>query len=62
LLVLNEPFQALDERFIRKVRQWLDARLRPDQTLIFVSHYRKEMPRTVDRVLQLDAGRIVKMR
>lgn len=62
LLVLDEPFQGLDARLIRKARQWLDERLRPEQTLIFVSHQLKEIPHTVTRVLQLDSGRVVAVR
>jgi molybdate transport system ATP-binding protein len=59
LLVLDEPFQGLDEQMMRKARRWLETHLRPEQTLIFVSHYRKEIPRTVHRVLELEAGRVV---
>ena len=62
LLILDEPFQGLDELRIQKARHWLDDRLRAEQTLIFVSHYRKEVPQTVHRVLQLDAGRVVEVR
>jgi molybdate transport system ATP-binding protein len=62
VLVLDEPFQGMDERLMRKVRRWLEDRLRPEQTLIFVSHERKEIPQTVQHVLQLVAGRVVEMR
>jgi molybdate transport system ATP-binding protein len=61
LVVLDEPFQGLDERLMRKARHWLEERLRPEQTLIFVSHYPKEIPQTVRSFLHLDAGRIVEM-
>jgi molybdate transport system ATP-binding protein len=59
LLVLDEPFQALDEQAIDHVRDWLDRRLRQDQTLIFVSHVPEEIPRTVTRRLRLEEGRVV---
>ncbi len=62
LLVLDEPFQALDADTIRRVRDWLDTRLRQDQTLLFVTHYAAEIPRTVNRRLRLEAGRVVEMR
>jgi molybdate transport system ATP-binding protein len=62
LLVLDEPFQAMDELLVQKARQWLDHRLRPEQTMIFVSHDPKEIPRTVNRLLRLDAGSVVEMR
>jgi molybdate transport system ATP-binding protein len=58
LLVLDEPFQGLDERLMRKARHWLEDQLSPEQTLILVSHQQNEIPRTVQRVLRLDAGRV----
>jgi molybdate transport system ATP-binding protein len=62
LLVLDEPFQGLDALLVRKARQWLDEQLGREQTMIFVSHYRDEIPRTVNRLLELDLGRVVEMR
>jgi molybdate transport system ATP-binding protein len=59
VLILDEPFQGLDERMIARARDWLESRLRPDQTLIFVSHYPGEVPRSVNRRLRLDNGRVV---
>jgi molybdate transport system ATP-binding protein len=59
LLVLDEPFQGLDENTVRLARTWLETRLRPDQTLLFVSHLPAEIPRTVNRVLRLEGGRVV---
>jgi molybdate transport system ATP-binding protein len=59
LLILDEPFQGLDERIIRRARDWIDSRLQPDQTVIFVSHYEAEIPLTVNRRLRLDEGRVV---
>ncbi len=59
LLVLDEPFQALDVDMIQRSRAWLDTRLRADQTLLFVTHYDAEIPQTVNRILRLDAGRVV---
>jgi molybdate transport system ATP-binding protein len=56
LLVLDEPFQGLDAKAIDRAREWLEQRLRPDQTLLFVSHIPEEIPRTVDRVLRLEDG------
>src|SRR5204862_6156498 len=47
LLILDEPFQGFDEDLIERARDWLDRRVRPEQTLLFVSHYPEEVPRTV---------------
>jgi molybdate transport system ATP-binding protein len=61
LLVLDEPFQALDAATIRLARDYIDTRLRPEQTLLFVTHYADEIPRTVNRCLRLREGRVVEM-
>jgi molybdate transport system ATP-binding protein len=58
LLILDEPFQGLDAGAAGRARAWLDRRLRPDQTLLFVSHVADETPRTVTRRLRLEAGRV----
>lgn len=59
VLILDEPFQGLDERGIHHARDWLDSRLDPAQTLIFVSHLLDEIPRTVNQQLWLEMGRVV---
>ena len=59
VLILDEPFQGLDSRIVHQLLDWLDGGLRPDQTLIFVSHYEDEIPRTVNRRLRLEEGRVV---
>src|SRR6266542_1331200 len=56
LLILDEPFQGLDGQLIARLRDWLDRRLRPEQTLLFVSHYAEEIPRTVTHRLRLEEG------
>ena len=61
LIILDEPFQGLDAAFILRARAWIDRHLNPEQTLLFVSHYPEEIPRTVTRRLRLDAGRIVEL-
>ena len=58
LLILDEPFQGLDDEGIRRARAWLDKNVRPDQTLIFVSHHADEIPRTVTHRLRLTAGHV----
>lgn len=62
LLILDEPFQGLDVAAVRRARAWLDQRLRPDQTLLFVSHVAEEIPATVTQRLCLREGRVVECR
>jgi molybdate transport system ATP-binding protein len=59
LLILDEPFQGLDDDTVELVRGWLDRELRADQTLLFVSHLPGEIPACVTRTLRLDAGAVV---
>jgi molybdate transport system ATP-binding protein len=53
VLLLDEPFQGLDSSTIERCRRLLDVVLTPDQTLIFISHFRKEVPDTVTLELSL---------
>ena len=59
VLILDEPTAGLDPQgrheLIENIRSWPDAGL----TLILVSHDLDELARLVERVLLLDAGRIV---
>ena len=43
------PFQALDARTTDRARSWIDERLEPDRTVLFVTHNEAELPRTVTR-------------
>ncbi|HEX4608425.1 MAG TPA: ATP-binding cassette domain-containing protein, partial [Urbifossiella sp.] len=57
LLILDEPFQGFDVGTVARCRDWLDANLGADQTLLFVSHHPPELPQTVTYTLRLDRGR-----
>jgi molybdate transport system ATP-binding protein len=56
LLILDEPFQSLDPATMRHARDWLDHRLAPEQTLLFVSHHEDELPRSITHRLELREG------
>lgn len=51
VLLLDEPFQAFDARSVYLARQLLDAL--PGKSLLFVTHDRGELPRSVDRSFEL---------
>ena len=53
VLLLDEPFQGLDARTIERCRRLLYAVLTPKRTLIFISHFRKEVPEKVGLELEL---------
>lgn len=55
LLLLDEPFQGLDADQVKRAKLLLEHTLRPDQSLIFISHYRQEWPATIEQVLDLSS-------
>jgi molybdate transport system ATP-binding protein len=60
MLILDEPCQGLDEEQTAWFRQLITLLCEAfDTTLIYVSHYRQELPACIDHFLQLDKGRIV---
>jgi molybdate transport system ATP-binding protein len=59
MLILDEPCQGLDDaqtaRFRALITVLCDAF---DKTLLYVSHYRQELPTCIDRFLRLENGEI----
>lgn len=54
LIVLDEPFHGLDNRHCDEVMSIIDAFMkRPHKTLIFVSHYKNEVPSCVTHKMEL---------
>jgi sulfate transport system ATP-binding protein len=59
LLLLDEPFGALDAKVRKELRRWLrDLHERTGLTSIFVTHDQEEALELADRVVVLDQGRI----
>ena len=60
MLILDEPCQGLDEEQTNYFRKLIDALCKAfGTTLIYVSHYRGEIPDCVDHFLKLANGAIV---
>jgi len=60
MLILDEPCQGLDEEQTGYFRQLIGLLCEAfGTTLIYVSHYKEEIPDCVDRFLRLENGRIV---
>jgi molybdate transport system ATP-binding protein len=60
MLILDEPCQGLDEEQTNYFRQLIGLLCEAfGTTLIYVSHYREELPDCVDRFLKLDNGVVV---
>lgn len=54
LLILDEPFHGLDAGCKRRAKAVVEQMVRQrDKTLLFVSHYRDEIPDCVDHELTL---------
>ena len=51
VLLLDEPFQALDARTIHLARQLLDSV--PEKSMLFVTHDRRELPHSVKHIFEL---------
>jgi molybdate transport system ATP-binding protein len=57
MLILDEPCQGLDDEQTEYFRELVSVLCETfEKTLIYVSHYRQELPRCIDRFLQLEAG------
>jgi len=60
LLVLDEPCQGLDEDQSAHFRKLVDEICMAfDTTLIYVSHYKKDIPEVVKHYMELDNGSVV---
>jgi molybdate transport system ATP-binding protein len=59
LLILDEPCQGLDPVQAEEVRRIVGLYCAiPGSSLIYVTHYREEIPSQVTHFLSLDGGRI----
>lgn len=57
LLILDEPCQGLDKEHMEQFRQLIDDICRQfDTTLLYVSHYKAEIPQSVTRFMTLTNG------
>ncbi|AKD53597.1 ATP-binding cassette domain-containing protein [Spirosoma radiotolerans] len=51
VLLLDEPFQAIDNRHIERARKLIDSFT--DKTILFVTHNRDELPQSVDQIFTI---------
>ena len=54
VLLLDEPFQAIDAHRQELARQLIDQFA--DKTILFITHDRSELPRSIDQVFDLNAS------
>ena len=63
LLILDEPFHGMDSICKQKCLNLIEKyALQPDKSLIFVTHYQKEIPACVHQVYELQEPAILKWR
>lgn len=61
LLILDEPYQGLDQNQTQLFKQILEAICKiKNVTLIYVSHYKEDIPSQINHFLYLEKGRILK--
>jgi sulfate transport system ATP-binding protein len=59
VLLLDEPFGALDAKVRRELRRWLaEFHEKTQLTSLFVTHDQEEAFEVADRVVIIDSGRI----
>ena len=56
LIIWDEPFQGLDDKMIKNINTWLEEHMRPNQSLIMVTHHEDEIPRSVVNRFKLGPG------
>lgn len=56
LLLLDEPFQGLDAITIERFKYLLNEVLTENHSLIFITHFKHEIPDCVDKVFLLEDG------
>jgi len=55
LLILDEPLHGLDNYNRRLVKDIIEAYCQqPDKTLVFVTHYKEELPAVIDHAIFLE--------
>jgi molybdate transport system ATP-binding protein len=60
LLIFDEPCQGMDDHQQLHFKKMVDTLCSlSNVTLIYVTHYQHEIPNSVDKVLNLDKGRVV---
>ncbi|SDD80742.1 molybdate transport system ATP-binding protein [Mucilaginibacter pineti] len=60
LLIFDEPCQGMDDHQQLHFKNVIDTLCKlSNVTLIYVTHYQHEIPDSVDKVLQLDKGKVV---
>ena len=57
LLILDEPYQGLDALIIDKCQRLLSYYAQSNRTIIFVSHYKDEIPSFITRYIYLENGK-----
>ncbi|MEM9259349.1 MAG: ATP-binding cassette domain-containing protein [Bacteroidota bacterium] len=53
VLLLDEPFQGMDAVIVNRCQQLLSAIMTPERTVVFISHFREEVPEGVNLELRL---------
>jgi len=62
MLILDEPCQGLDQKQTKRFTETIDLIcFNSAKTLIYVSHYREDIPKSVTQFLELEKGKVKNM-
>ncbi|MFC6356739.1 ABC transporter ATP-binding protein [Luethyella okanaganae] len=59
VLLLDEPFNALDRESMHRVKDLIHARHRAGATIVFTSHHGADIDELTDEVFEIDAGAVL---
>lgn len=62
LLILDEPFNALDEETAEKIRELILSYRREDRIVILSCHDREELENLCDVIVKIQAGTVTEIR
>ena len=60
VLILDEPFNALDETSVRVIRNYLRDQKAAGTTIVFTSHQREDVDILADDVFRIADGRVTR--
>lgn len=59
VLLLDEPFNALDESSVQNITSLLRAKSEAGMTMVITSHHRNEIAAVCDSIITINDGRVM---
>ena len=61
ILILDEPFNGMDQESVKRMRQYLLKQKEKGTTILLASHIREDIDMLCDEIYQMDVGKIEKI-